>query len=219
MSTETQHLRSPGKHRSIRPRPRAGGRSPQSSICPAPGATLPPKKANIDVWPRNHDLCRISGVASTSAYRLAGRHATNKYTLTSHPCSDPKAASWPRTSRPRCCGRRCGWHARSRPKQRRARHKGGRTGHNSSSPAPSKTRRHTPDGGASTSVCSRSQSGCANMDSRTPRPGNNAACNSASDIFATSSQPRPSSSAASSTAWMLCRDTPWVDSIARQDKP
>ncbi len=38
--------------------------------------------------------------------------------------------------------------------------------------------------------------GCANMDSRTLRPGNNAACNSATDISATSSQPRPSSSAA-----------------------
>jgi hypothetical protein len=147
---------------------RVGDRRP--SIWPAPGATLPPKKTNIDVWARNLDSCRISRVASTSAYRLAGRHATNEYTLTSHPCSDPRAASWPRTIRPRCCGGRCGQHARSPPKQRRSRHKGGRTVHNSSSHAPSKSRRHTADGGTSTSVCSRGQSGCANMDSRTRAP-------------------------------------------------
>lgn len=57
---------------------------------------------------------------------------------------------------------------------------------------------------------------CANMDSRTPRPGNNAACSSASDISATSSESRPRSSAAASTEWMLCQDIPgWTRSLVK----
>ena len=47
--------------------------------------TLPPKKANIAAWARSHDSCRMSNVASTNAYRLNGRQATNKYTFETSP--------------------------------------------------------------------------------------------------------------------------------------
>jgi hypothetical protein len=56
-------------------------KSHRSQVSGTRRGTVPPKKANIAAWARNHDSCRLSRHASTNAYRLNGRHATNRDTV------------------------------------------------------------------------------------------------------------------------------------------
>jgi hypothetical protein len=47
--------------------------------------TEPVKASNIATWARNQVSCFMSRAGSTNAYRLKGRHPTNRYTVLALP--------------------------------------------------------------------------------------------------------------------------------------